>query len=163
MIDLNTYIYESIFDDEDVQMDRLEEVTEIGNFYKLWWYDIRTDHDFAYFFKKSDIRKLAQQQGGFNADWYGIALKNVKGSYMTKTKNQYMIPLCCAIGHLKYSLNIDEVRRNIEEFVKKYERGSVHVDVEERKINLDTVLVINLKRITDEGAKLITILFKKNK
>ena len=162
MIDLNTYIYESIFDVDD-NINNVDKVTEIGNFYKLWWYEVRTDHDFAYFFKKSDIRKLAQQQGGFNADWYGIALKNVKWSYMTKTKNQYMIPLCCVIGHLKYAPNIDEVKRNIEEFVKKYERGLIHVDVEERKINSDTALAINLRRVTDEGTKRITILFKKNK
>ena len=33
MKDLNTYLNESIFDDEDIQMDKLDGVTEFGNFY----------------------------------------------------------------------------------------------------------------------------------
>ena len=162
MRSLNIYLNESIFDVDD-NINDIDKVTEIGNFYKLHWYEIRSDHDFAYFFKKSDITKISQQQGYFNADWFGLALKSIKGSYMTKSKNTYMLPLCNIIGHLQYSNNMNDVKKNIEEFVKKYERGLINVDVEERKYGVDTALYINLRRVTDDGNKKITICFKKNK
>ena len=163
MKDLNTYIHESIFDDEDVQMDKIEEVTQIGNFYKLHWYEIKSDHDFSYFFKKADIKKLAQQQGYFDSSKFGLAMRSVPGSGMTKTKNAYMLPLCNAIMHIQYNINFDIVKDNICDFVKKYERGSVNVHIEERLWGRDNTITIVLKRTTDDGNKWITMRFVKDK
>lgn len=163
MKDLNTYLNESIFDDEDVQMDKLDGVTEFGNFYTLWWYEVSKDHDFSYFFKKSDIKKLAAKQGYFNRDWFGISLKNIRGTMMTNTKNQYMIPLCNLLGHLQFDMNIEVFKKTVEDFVKANERGPVQVSVDEGNINLDKQITITLRRVTDEGIKRILMRFKKKK
>lgn len=156
-------LYESLLDDELDQIDKLDSITELGNFYTLWWYEVNRDHDFAYFFKKSDIKKLASQQGYFNSDWFGISLKNIRGTMMTKIKNQYMLPLCNLIGHLQYNLNIDEFKKTVEDFVRKYERGPIQVSVDEGKIQLDKYITVTLRRVTDDGNKKILIRFKKKR
>lgn len=163
MVDLKKYISESIFDDEDVQMDKLDGVTEFGNFYTLWWYEVSKDHDFSYFFKKSDIKKLSAKQGYFDRDWFGISLKNIRGTMMSNTKNQYMIPLCNLLGHLQFDMNIEVFKKTVEDFVKANERGPVQVSVDEGNINLDKQITIALRRVTDEGIKRIVMRFKKKK
>lgn len=156
-------LQESLLDDELDQLNKIDGLTEFGNFYTLWWYEVIRDHDFAYFFKKSDIKKAASQQEYFDRDWFGISLRNLRGSMMTKTKNQYMLPLCNLIGHLQYNLNIDEFKKTVEDFVRKYERGPVQVSVDEGKIQLDNHITITLRRVTDDGNKRILMRFKKKK
>ena len=155
-------ILEGIFDVDD-NLDNMDNVIQIGNYYKLHWYDVKSDSDFSYFFKKAEIKKLAKQQGYFDNSKFGLATRSVPGSGMTKVRNAYMLPLCNAIMRLQYNTDFQVVKDNICNFVKKYETGLVHVHIEENSKIKDDTLTIVLRRVTDDGTKKITMRFVKEK
>ena len=141
MIDLNTYINESIFDDEDVQMDRLDDVTKFSNFYHIKWYDMSDDHTFPYMFKPQTINKFVENLGKFDRKFYqGIIDNTGKVPGMTMNRRKYMLPLITIIGHVRFSKNREEFEKNIfrnvdvDKFLISNETG---VPIEWMKFNND--------------------------
>ena len=65
MKELKDILNESIFDDEDTQMDRLDDVIKFGNLFEIYWYDMTDDRTFTYMFKPSVIKKAAHELGYF--------------------------------------------------------------------------------------------------
>lgn len=139
MINLNTYLNESIFDDEDTQMNRLDDITKFGNIFEIDWYDMSDDHTFPYMFKPSVIKKAAHELGYFNNNRFyrrPVKLTGNNGLGFTKVKNTYMLPLATIIGHVQYDKNIEVFEKRLRDEFEKYERGlNVLVSVEDKSIS----------------------------
>lgn len=138
MKELKDILNESIFDDEDIQMDKLNDITKFGNMFEIDWYDMSDDHTFPYMFKPSVIKKAAHELGYFNSRFYRrpIKFRGINGLGFTKIKNEYMLPLATIIGHVQYDKNIEVFEKRLREEFEKYERGlNVLVSVEDKSIS----------------------------
>jgi hypothetical protein len=168
MIDLNTYLNESIFDDEDVQMDKLDDVTKFGNFYRVKWYDMSDDHTFPYMFKLQNIKKVAEGLGRLNKEFYKKFISNtgVRGMGMSKVKNTYMIPLAEIIGHVQFDKNKDELEKRIQQVVRDNARSlPVLVTVEDKtdsRVIINDDIEVNLRVVVENASKYIRFRFEKN-
>lgn len=131
---LKDILNESIFDDEDIQMSKLNDITKFGNMFEIYWYDTNDDHTFSYMFKPVTIKKAAKELGYFNGNgFYRRPIKLRGGLGFTKVRNEYMLPLATIIGHVQYDKNIEVFEKRLSEEFKKYERGlNVHISVEDK-------------------------------
>ena len=168
MRSLNTYITESIFDGEDVQMDKLDDLTKFGNMYHIKWYDMSDDHTFPYMFKSQNIKKIAKELGRLNKEFYKKFISNtgVRGMGMTKSKNTYMIPLAEIIGHVQFDKNKDELEKRIQQVIKDNARSlPVLVTVEDKtdsRVIINDDIEVNLNVVVDNKIKYIRFRFEKN-
>ena len=168
MRSLNIYLNESIFDNEDIQMDRLNDLTKFGNMYHIKWYDMSDDHTFPYMFKPQNIKKIAKELGKLDKVFYKklLNLTGIRGMGITVSKNSYMIPLAEIIGHVQFDKNKDELERRIQQVIKDNARSlPVLVTVEDRTnsrvIRDDTIDVI-LRVVVEDVSKYIKFRFEKN-
>ena len=168
MIDLNAYITESIFDDENIQMDKLDAVTKFGNMYHIKWYDMSDDHTFPYMFKLQNIKKIAKELGRLDKVFYKklLSCTGVRGMGITVSKNSYMIPLAEIIGHVQFDKNKDELERRIQQVINDNVRGlPVLVTVEDRtnsRVIRDDSIDVFLKVVVEKSSKYIRFRFEKN-
>lgn len=168
MRSLNTYLNESIFDDEDVRMNKLDDLTKFGNMYHIKWYDMSDTHTFPYMFKLQNIKKIAKELGRLDKVFYKklLGLTEPLGMGVSKTKNTYMIPLAEIIGHVQFDKNRDELERKIQQVMKDNARSlPVLVTVEDRTnstvIRDDSIDVI-LRVVVGDVSKYIRFRFEKN-
>lgn len=168
MVDLKKYISESILDDEDVQMDKLDDLTKFGNMYHIKWYDMSDDHTFPYMFKVQNIKKIAKELGRLNKEFYRnlINATGTRGMGMTKSKNTYMIPLAEIIGHVQFDKNKDELERRIQQVINDNARSlPVLVTVEDRtnsRVIRDDSIDVSLRVVVEDSSKYIRFRFEKN-
>ena len=168
MRSLNTYINESIFDDEDVQMDRLDDITKFGNMYHIKWYDMSDDHTFPYMFKLQNIKKIAKELGRLNKVFYKklLSCTGVRGMGITVSKNSYMIPLAEIIGYVQFDKNKDELERRIQQVIKDNTRSlPVLVTIEDRtnsRVIRDDSIDVILRVVVEGVSKYIRFRFEKN-
>lgn len=160
-------ILEGIFDDEDIQMDKLDDLTKFGNFYHIKWYDMSDDHTFPYMFKQQTISKLAENLGKFDWKFYqGIINNTGKVPGMTMNRRKYMLPLATIIGHVRFSKNREEFEKKIQQFIRDNERSlPIHVSVEDKtnsRVIKDDTIDIFLRVMVDDKSKYIRIRFEKN-
>lgn len=168
MKELKDILNESIFDDEDVQMDKLDDITKFGNIFEIDWYDMSDDHTFPYMFKPAVIKKAAKELGYFNNNRFyrrPIKLRGNNGLGFTKIKNEYMLPLATIIGHVQYDKNIEVFEQRLREEFKKYERGlNVLVSVEDKSISktiTDDRIDVIFRVVVESKTKYIKIRFWK--
>lgn len=168
MRSLNTYLNESIFDDEDVQMDKLDDLTKFGNMYHIKWYDMSDDHTFPYMFKPQNIKKIAKELGRLNKVFYKklLSTTGVRGMGITVSKNSYMIPLAEIIGHVQFDKNRDELERKIQQVIKDNARSlPVLVTVEDKtnsRVIRDDSIDVFLRVVIEDVSKYIRFRFEKN-
>lgn len=167
MRSLDAYLNEGIFDDEDMQMDKLDNLTKFGNFYHIKWYDMSDDHTFPYMFKHQIINKIAENLGKFDRKFYqGIIDNTGKVSGMTMNRRKYMLPLVTIIGHVRFSKNREEFEKNIRQFIRDNERSlPVHVSVEDKtnsRVIKDDTIDVFLRVMVDDKSKYIRMRFEKN-
>ena len=163
-----SYINESIFDDEGVQMDKLDDLTKFGNMYHIKWYDMSDDHTFPYMFKPQNIKKIAKELGRLDKVFYKklLSCTGVRGMGITVSKNSYMIPLAELIGHVQFDKNKDELERRIQQVIKDNARSlPVLVTVEDRtnsRVIRDDSIDVSLRVVVDDTSKYIRFRFEKN-
>ena len=168
MRSLNIYLNESIFDDEGVQMDRLDDLIKFGNMYHIKWYDMSDDHTFPYMFKPQNIKKIAKELGRLDKVFYKklLSCTVVRGMGITVSKNSYMIPLAEIIGHVQFDKNKDELERRIQQVIKDNARSlPVLVTVEDRtnsRVIRDDSIDVSLRVVVDDTSKYIRFRFEKN-
>lgn len=168
MKELKNILNESIFDDEDTQMDRLDDITKFGNLFEMYWYDMSDDRTFPYMFKPSVIKKAAHELGYFkdNKFYYRIIKSTGNGIGMTKVRNTYMLPLATIIGHIQYNKNIEVFEKRLREEFKKYERGlNVLVSVEDKSISrtiTEDKIDVVFRVVVEDKIKYIRFRFLKN-
>lgn len=168
MRSLNTYLNESIFDDEDVQMDKLDDITKLGNLYHIKWYDMSDDHTFPYMFKPQTIKNIAKSLGRLNREFYKnlLSVTGIRGMGISKVKNTYMIPLAEMIGHVQFDKNRDELEKRIQQVVRDNARNlPVLVTVEDKtnsRVIRDESIDVFLRVVVEDNSKYIRIRFEKN-
>lgn len=161
-------ILEGIFDDEDVQMDKLDDLIKFGNMYHIKWYDMSDDHTFPYMFKHQNIKKVAKELGRLDKVFYKklLNLTGTRGTGITASKNSYMIPLAELIGHVQFDKNRDELERKIQQVIKDNARSlPVLVTVEDRTNSIvirDDSIDVILRVVVGDVSKYIRFRFEKN-
>ena len=163
MKELKDILNESILDDEDTQMDRLDDITKFGNIFGIDWYYLSDDHTFSYMFKPAVIKKAARELGYFNNSKFYY--HPIKGIGSTKAKNEYMLPLATIIGHVQYDKDIKAFEKRLRDEFKKYDRGlNVLISAEDkstsRTITDDRIDVI-FRVVVENKTKYIKIRFYK--
>ena len=163
MKELKDILNESILDDEDVWMDRLDDITKFGNIFGIDWYYMSDDRTFSYMFKPSVIKKAAHELGYFNNSKFYY--HPIKGIGSTKAKNEYMLPLATIIGHVQYDKDIKAFEKRLRDEFKKYDRGlNVLISAEDkstsRTITDDRIDVI-FRVVVENKTKYIKIRFYK--
>ncbi len=168
MRSLNTYLNESIFDDEGVQMDKLDDLTKFGNMYHIKWYDMSDTHTFPYMFKLQNIKKIAKELGRLDKVFYKnlLGLTGPLGIGVSKTKNTYMIPLAEIIGHIQFDQNREDFEKKIQQVINDNVRGlPVLVTVKDRtnsRVIRDDSIDVSLRVVVDDYSKYIRFRFEKN-
>ena len=168
MVDLKKYISESIFDDEDVQMDKLDNLIKFGNMYHIKWYDMSDVHTFPYMFKLQNIKKIAKELGRLDKLFYQklLGINGPLGMGVSKTKNTYMIPLAEMIGHVQFDKNREELEKKIQQVVRDNARSlPVLVTVEDKtnsRVIRDDSIDVFLSVVIEGTSKYIRFRFEKN-
>lgn len=168
MVDLKKYISESIFDDENAQMDKLDDLTKFGNMYHIKWYDMSDDHTFPYMFKLQNIKKIAKELGRLDKVFYKklLSCTGTRGMGVTVSKNSYMIPLAEIIGHVQFDKNREDFEKKIQQVINDNVRGlPVLVTVKDRTNSIvirDDSIDVILRVVVEDVSKYIRFRFEKN-